>query len=395
LNRVKKVAVMTFGRSDYGLLRNLFLELRNEENIDPILIIAGSHFLEKFGRSVDEINRDRFSEVVEIDCISGSSEASDVVQDMSRSLAEFGKVLKSMEPDLVVLLGDRFETLTAASASLILGIPIAHINGGELTLGSFDDSIRHAITKMASIHFVASEAYRNRVLQLGEDSERVHNVGHLGADSFANLTPMSREDLEKKLTYKFQSQNFLVTVHPETASPISAKELVDTTLSALRSFPEVGIIFTHPNPDPGHAEIASEIEKFTLSRDNCVFVHSMGHEAYLSAMLQSNVVVGNSSSGILEAPIAGIPSVDIGKRQSGRSRMNSVRNCPVDRIEIERALKQSLLESLDKQGFLRTDSLENSVSRKISTILSNLNNAGFQQKSFIDRTMTLTSKSQN
>jgi UDP-hydrolysing UDP-N-acetyl-D-glucosamine 2-epimerase len=376
---------MTFGRSDYGLLRNLVLELRKQKNIDPILVVAGSHFLEKFGTSVDEIRRDRFSEVVEIDCISGSSEASDVVQDMSRSLSEFGKVLKSMKPDLVVLLGDRFETLTAASTCLILGIPIAHINGGELTLGSFDDSIRHAITKMASIHFVASEEYRNRVLQLGEESDRVHNVGHLGSDSFANLTPMSREDLEKKLTYKFQTQNFLVTVHPETASPISAKELVDTTLSALRSFPEVGIIFTHPNPDPGHAEIASEIEKFALSRDNCVFVHSMGHEAYLSAMLQSNVVVGNSSSGVLEAPLAGIPSVDIGHRQSGRSRMNSIRNCRVDRIEIERALEQSLLESLDEQKSLARDTSSDSVSRKIVDLIGSLGTTPFRHKSFQDR----------
>jgi len=395
LNNVKKVAVMTFGRSDYGLLRNLVLELSNEENINPILVIAGSHFLEKFGRSVDEIRQDRFCEVVEIDCISGSPEAFDVVQDMSKSLAEFGKVLKSMEPDLVVLLGDRFETLTAATASLILGIPIAHINGGELTLGSFDDSMRHAITKMASIHFVASEEYRNRVLQLGEEAARVHNVGHLGADSFANLSPMSREDLEKKLKYKFQPQNFLVTIHPETASPVSAKELVDTTLSALKSFPEVGIIFTHPNPDPGHDEIASEIDKFSLNRDNCVFVQSMGHEAYLSAMLQSNVVVGNSSSGVLEAPLAGIPSVDIGHRQSGRSRPGSVINCGVDQFEIERALKQSLLDSLGKQSSLVTDSLGHSVSRKIATTLSKLDTTTVQHKSFTDRTIILKSESSN
>jgi UDP-hydrolysing UDP-N-acetyl-D-glucosamine 2-epimerase len=311
---------------------------------------------------------------------------------MSRSLSEFGKVLKSMEPDLVVLLGDRFETLTAASASLILGIPIAHINGGELTLGSFDDSIRHAITKMASIHFVASEEYRDRVLQLGEESARVHNVGHLGADSFANLSPISREDLEKKLKYKVQPQNFLVTVHPETASSISAKELVEATLSALRSFPEVGIIFTHPNPDPGHAEIASEIEKFAQSRDNCVFVHSMGHEAYLSAMLQSDVVVGNSSSGVLEAPLAGILSVDIGNRQSGRSRMNSVRNCRVDRIEIERALELSLLESLDEQRSSARDTFGDSVSRKIVDQICSLGTTQFRHKSFQHREITVTAE---
>ena len=190
---------MTFGRSDYGLLRNLILELNKESHVNLVVVVAGSHFLEKFGRSVDEIHRDRFSGVVEINCISGSSDASGVVQDMSRSLSEFGKTLKTIEPDLVVLLGDRFETLTAAAASLILGIPIAHINGGELTRGSFDDSMRHAITKMASIHFVATEEYRNRVLQMGEESARVHNVGHLGADSFANLSQLSREELEQKL----------------------------------------------------------------------------------------------------------------------------------------------------------------------------------------------------
>ena len=379
---------MTFGRSDYGLLRNLVLELSNTEKLDPILVIAGSHFLEKFGKSVDEIHRDAFTEVVEINCISGSSEASDVVQDMSNSLSEIGKVLKSIEPDLVVLLGDRFETLMAASACLILGVPIAHINGGELTLGSFDDSIRHSITKMSTIHFVANEEYKNRVLQLGEEMARVHNVGHLGADSFGNLTPMSRQELEKKLKYKFQSQNFLVTIHPETSSSTSAQNLVDTILSALESFPEVGIIFTHPNPDPGHAEIANAIEEFSSKRENSIFLQSMGHEAYLSAMLQCDVVVGNSSSGVLEAPLAGIPSVDIGSRQSGRSLTKMVTNCDVDRDEIQKALEQLLIASPDEEVSQSRDLLGDSVSRKITKIISNLDTVEVQQKSFQDMTIT-------
>ena len=379
-----KIAVFSFGRSDYGLLRNLVFELETKKNLDVTLIATGSHFLERFGNSIEEVKRDNFNNLLELQCVSGSSEASDIVQDMARCLSEFGKCLSSISPDMVVLLGDRFETLTAASAALILRIPIAHINGGELTVGAFDDAIRHSITKMSAIHFVANETYEQRVLQLGEESSRVHNVGHLAADSFSRLEPMSQNELENILGFTFRPFNFLVTIHPETASSATPEELTDNLLAALGEFPEAGVIFTAPNPDPGHAVILKEIKKFIEKRPNCVLVGTLGHRAYLSIMQLNTVVVGNSSSGVLEAPIIGVPSVDIGNRQQGRVTFGSIRHCNIDHSQITQALRDSIVSVASKTNSQTFHKASESVSSKISNILANLVPERLSTKSFQD-----------
>jgi UDP-hydrolysing UDP-N-acetyl-D-glucosamine 2-epimerase len=385
LSNSKKIAVATFGRSDWGLLRNLLFELKAHEDIDTFLIAAGSHFLERFGNSIDEIKSDGFAIDASIDCISGSSDKEEIVQDMGRSLAEFGKVLSVAKPDLLVLLGDRFETLTAASGALVLGIPIAHINGGEVTEGAFDDSIRHAITKMASIHFVANAEYEKRVLQLGEDPKRVHAVGHLGLDSFRALDPMTRPELEQMLGTALSKQIFLVTIHPETSSSTTPEKLVNSVLEALDSFPEASIVFTSPNPDPGHEQISKAIQEFVKTRDNCVLVDSLGHRAYLSLMFQSTIVIGNSSSGVLEAPIAGIPAIDVGDRQKGRVSQKGVRQCPADSASIKVAISDFLELSRVGTVFPPEPLDENTVSQRILRLIINqLNSSGLANKAFND-----------
>lgn len=342
MNKPTKIAVATFGRSDYGLLRNLLFEIQKHLDLELAVIAAGSHFIDKFGNSIEEIRRDGFRVEAEIDCFSGSTKAEEIVQDMARALSEFGKVLTEVKPDLLVLLGDRFETLMAASSALVLGVPIAHINGGELTAGAFDDSIRHAITKMAALHFVAEAEYKIRVLQLGEQPDRVHNVGHLGLDSLRALEPMSKSELETLLDFKLQDLNLLVTVHPETLSNQTAQQLIDSVLGPLGELEGVSLVFTAPNPDPGHGTISDAIRKFVEGKGNAVFVESMGHRAYLSLMLCSTAVVGNSSSGVLEAPLAGVPSLNIGDRQNGRVMAPSVLRCEAEPSVVQAALRSLL-----------------------------------------------------
>jgi UDP-hydrolysing UDP-N-acetyl-D-glucosamine 2-epimerase len=304
---------------------------------------------------------------------------------MGRSLAEFGNVLSSAKPDLLVLLGDRFETLTAASAALVLSIPIAHINGGEVTEGAFDDSIRHAITKMAALHFVASPEYARRVIQLGEDPERVHTVGHLGLDSFRALDPMARPDIEEMLGIALAKHTFLVTLHPETSSLTTPEQLVNSVLEALDGFPEASIVFTSPNPDPGHEVISKAIQEFVNKRKNCVLADSLGHRGYLSLMLQSTVVIGNSSSGVLEAPIAGVPSIDVGERQKGRVvSHNLLSHCPADSALILARISKSL--DSEPQSVLADSQPESnqSVSTKIVGVLSKTEPSVLSTKSFRD-----------
>jgi GDP/UDP-N,N'-diacetylbacillosamine 2-epimerase (hydrolysing) len=385
LTKTTKIAVATFGRSDYGLLRNLLFEIQRHPELELVVIAAGSHYLDKFGNSIEEVRGDGHRVVVELDCISGSNEAGEIVQDTGRSISEFGRVLSEIQPGLVVLLGDRFETLTAATSALILGVPIAHLNGGELTAGAFDDSIRHAITKMASLHFVAEKEYEARVLQLGEQPDRVHNVGHLGLDSLRALEPMSTKDLESLLDFKLRDVNLLVTVHPETLSSFSPQQLIDSILGPLGELEEVGIVFTAPNPDPGHAIISATIRKFVEIHDNAVFVESMGHRAYLSLMLQSKAVVGNSSSGILEAPLAGIPSLNVGGRQTGRIMATSVHQCDAKPSAVRAAL-QSVLSSNSggSPSLASTPSGHETVSAKIIRTIKQTNLSELNKKTFND-----------
>ena len=385
MSKALKVAVATFGRSDWGLLRNLLFEIKGTPELELYLVAAGSHFLDKFGKSIDEIHTDGFEVDASIDCISGSSEAADIVEDMSRSLSEFGNALSAAKPDVLVLLGDRFETLTAASAALVLGIPIAHINGGEVTEGAFDDSIRHAITKMSSLHFVANSDYEKRVHQLGEDPSRVHNVGHLGLDSFRALDPMSESELEDVLGIKLATQRFLVTVHPETASTLSPRQLVGSVLGALENFPEASIVFTAPNPDPGHESISDAIKGFVQSRGNSVYVESLGHRGYLSMMLASSLVLGNSSSGVLEAPIAGVPSIDVGDRQKSRAVNGTIWRSAVDAESIAAAIAHGLHHATSEALTKTSEPQGGSVSAKIvSSLINQQSLLSLTAKSFTD-----------
>ncbi|MFM8687813.1 MAG: UDP-N-acetylglucosamine 2-epimerase, partial [Acidimicrobiaceae bacterium] len=253
------------------------------------------------------------------------------------------ETFSSLKPDVVVLLGDRYEILAAAQAALILDIPVAHIHGGETTSGAFDDSIRHAITKMSSLHFVAAEEYARRVVQLGEQPSSVLNVGSLGVENALANKLLNKSDLSKSLNVELKNPLLLVTYHPTTRSTMSVTEEIDQVLSALENFSYCTIVFTGVNADPGNAEVSSRIAKFVQRDPKLRSLHaSLGQNKYLSLLNLCDVVIGNSSSGIIEAPAFGKPTVNIGNRQDGRLRADSIIDVGVAKQEIQTAIETAL-----------------------------------------------------
>jgi UDP-hydrolysing UDP-N-acetyl-D-glucosamine 2-epimerase len=293
--------------------------------------------------TINEIESDGFvpSAKLSVDLSDDSKLAT--VKAMAKVTSQIAETLSSLKPDVVVLLGDRYEILATAQAALILDIPIAHIHGGEITSGAFDDSIRHAITKMSSLHFVAAQEYARRVVQLGEQPSSIFNVGSLGVENALASELMSKSDLSKTLNIELKNPILLVTYHPTTRSTMSATEEIDQVLSALENFSYCTIVFTGVNADPGNAEVSSQIKKFVQHDPKLRSLHaSLGQTKYLSLMNLCDAVVGNSSSGIIEAPAFGKPTVNIGNRQDGRLRANSIIDVGVAKQEIQTAIETAL-----------------------------------------------------
>jgi len=339
----RKICVVTGTRAEYGLLRPLLTILKNDADLELQLVVTGSHLSAQHGMTVDEIKADGFmpSALLPIDLTDDSKLG--VVHVMASTTTQVAQTLSKLSPDVVVLLGDRYEILAAAQSALILGIPIAHIHGGEVTTGAFDDSIRHAITKMASLHFVAAQEYARRVVQLGEHPSSVFNVGSLGVEVALNTKFLTRAELCKFLDVKLGSPVLLVTYHPTTRAANSPTTEIDELLSALDNFSYCTIVFTGVNADPGNSEISSQIKKFVDRDPKSRSLHSsLGQLKYLSLLNLCDVVIGNSSSGIIEAPAFGKPTVNIGSRQTGRLRADSIIDVDVVKHQIQTAIETAL-----------------------------------------------------
>jgi UDP-N-acetylglucosamine 2-epimerase (non-hydrolysing)/GDP/UDP-N,N'-diacetylbacillosamine 2-epimerase (hydrolysing) len=339
----RKICVVTGTRAEYGLLRPLLKILKNDSEVELQLVVTGSHLSPTHGMTINEIESDGFvtSAKLPIDLSDDSKLAT--VKAMANVTTQIAETLSSLKPDLIVLLGDRYEILAAAQAALILNVPVAHIHGGEVTTGAFDDSIRHAITKMASLHFVAAQEYARRVMQLGEQPTSVFNVGSLGVEIALKTECLSREELRTFLNIELKSPILLVTYHPTTRSAKSTAEEIDQVLSALENFSYCTIVFTGVNADPGNSEISSQIKKFVQRDPKLRSLHaSLGQHKYLSLLNLCDAVVGNSSSGIIEAPAFGKPTVNIGDRQNGRIRANSIIDVGVAKHEIQTAIETAL-----------------------------------------------------
>ena len=339
----RKICVVTGTRAEYGLLRRLLLILKNDPQIELQLVVTGSHLSPSHGMTIDEIESDGFVPIAKLSVDLSDDSKLATVKAMANVTSQIAETLSSLKPDVVVLLGDRYEILATAQAALILDIPVAHIHGGEITSGAFDDSIRHAITKMSSLHFVAAPEYARRVVQLGEQPGSVFNVGSLGVENALASELMNKSDLSKALNVELKNPILLVTYHPTTRSTMSVTEEIDQVLLALENFSHCTIVFTGVNADPGNAEVSTRIAKFVQRDPKLRSLHaSLGQIKYLSLLNLCDVVIGNSSSGIIEAPAFGKPTVNIGNRQDGRLRADSIIDVGVAKQEIQTAIETAL-----------------------------------------------------
>lgn len=324
---MKKVCVVTGTRAEYGLLRWVIEGIRQSTVLDLQLIATGMHLSPEFGLTVNAIEADGYHVDRKVEMLLSSDTAVGVTKSMGLGMIGFADALADLKPDLMLVLGDRYEIFAAASAAMIARVPIAHLHGGESTQGAFDESIRHSITKMSHLHFVAAEEYRHRVIQLGEQPEHVFKVGGLGIDSILRLQLLSRDKLQEALNFRFLSRNLLVTFHPVTLESNTAAQQMKELLAALSELSETGLIFTMPNADTESRELFREIQEFCEKHRNAKAYTSLGQLRYLSCMRHVDGVVGNSSSGLLEAPSFKKGTVNIGDRQKGRLKAHSIIDC--------------------------------------------------------------------
>ena len=348
---MRKICVITGTRAEYGLLYWLMKEIDADKDLELQIIVTGMHLSKEFGNTYQQIENDGFSINKKVDISLVSDSEVGISKSMGLAMIGLSDAFNNLKPDLIVILGDRFEIFSAASAAMIAKIPIAHLHGGEATEGAFDESIRHSITKMSHLHFTATEEYKDRVVQLGEQPDRVFNVGGFGIDNINKLKLLSKSDLENVINFSFGEKNILVTFHPVTLENSTAKVQFKELLDSISELQNTKIIFTKANSDTDGRIINSMIDAYVDDYDNTIAFTSMGQLNYLSALQFMDAVVGNSSSGLLEAPSFKIGTIDIGDRQKGRIKADSVISCLPNKKNIDNALKK--LYSKDFQNIVK------------------------------------------
>lgn len=339
----RRVAVFTGTRAEYGLLYWLMKEIQASQSLELQVIVSCMHLSPEFGETWRQIQSDGFVIDAKVEMLLSSDTDVGTVKSMGLGTLGFADALDRLRPDVLVVLGDRFEALSIVQAALIMRIPVAHLHGGELTEGAYDDAIRHAISKMAYLHFVAAQPYRQRVIQMGEAPERVFNVGAVGLDHLKRTPALSSGELAETLDFDFDAPFLLVTYHPVTLQAEDPVASFDALLQALDTFSGYGVVLTYPNADNGGRAIIPMIEAYAARNTGRVLVvPSLGFRRYLSVVAKAAAVVGNSSSGLIEVPSFGVPTVDIGARQAGRLCAASVVHCQPDKASIEAALEKAL-----------------------------------------------------
>ena len=335
---VKRIAVVTGTRAEFGLLQPLLEKIVADPETELQLIVTGMHLSPEFGLTVREIREAGYTIADEVEMLVSSDTGVGTAKSVGLGTIGIADSLRRLQPDWLVLLGDRFEILAAATAAMLMGIPIAHIHGGERTEGAIDESIRHCVTKMARLHFVSTEQYRKRVIQLGESPETVFHVGAIGLDRIDKSKLMTRDELAQDLGIDAARPWCTVTYHPVTTDPESVGRAVAELIAAMKSQRDMCFIITKANADRGGRLVNQLLEEYVTTADNARLFDSLGSKRYLSCVYHSEVVLGNSSSGIIEAPYLGTPSVDVGERQKGRVKDASVITCREDSDEIKSAI---------------------------------------------------------
>lgn len=342
---MKKIAVITGTRAEYGLLMPLISKINDDPELELQLIATGMHLSPEFGHTLELIERDGYELADKVEILLSSDSSIGISKSMGLAMISFSETLERLKPDMIVLLGDRFEIFAVAAVAAVAKIPVAHLHGGETTEGAFDEAFRHSITKMSWLHFTSTEAYRNRVIQLGESPERVYTVGAIGIENIKEMELMSKSELETSIGMPIHEPFLLVTFHPVTLENNTSLVQFEALLAALEEYKAGTIIFTKANSDTDGRVINQKIDEFVNEHpDNTLAFTSMGQRRYLSAMKIADAVVGNSSSGIIEAPSFNIPTVNIGDRQKGRIQAESVVNCEPETTDIKNALNHALSE---------------------------------------------------
>lgn len=381
----RRVCVITGTRAEYGLLRPLMLKIRDDALIELQVIVTGMHLSPEFGLTYKEIESDGFRIDRKVEMLLSSDTGVGVGKSVGVGVFGFVDALVYLEPDLIVVLGDRFEIFSAVTASLFLKFPVLHLHGGEVTEGVLDEPMRHAITKMSHVHCVAAEEYRQRVIQLGEQPSRVHLVGGLGVDAIRQTDFMDRVELETIMNFKFKFKNLIVTFHPETLSDVAAETQMTELLAALEELTDTGLIFTLPNADSGGRRLISMLKAFGAKHSNATIYSSLGHQRYLSCMAHCDGVVGNSSSGLLEAPSLRVGTINLGERQRGRLQAESVINCRAERAEIGMALRKLYSEDFqDSLTSVMNPYGDGGASARVLEIIKSLDFEEILHKSFYD-----------
>lgn len=383
----RKICVVTGTRAEYGLLKLLISKIQNSAKLELQVVVTGMHLSPEFGSTYHEIITDGFNIDKKVEMLLSADTPSAIGKSIGLGTIGFSDVWQELCPDLIVVLGDRFEIFAAVSAALIAKIPVAHLHGGETTEGAFDESIRHSITKMSHLHFVAAEEYRKRVIQLGENPDYVFNVGGLGVDGIKHTSLMSRSELEASLGFTFGEKNLLVTFHPETLETHSPKSQFEELLKALHSLQNTSIIFTLPNSDTGSREMISMIHEFVKTHDHSVAFTSLGQRRYFSCLNFVDGVVGNSSSGLLEVPSFRKGTVNIGGRQSGRLKSKSIIDCEPKEPSISNAISELYSKSFQERLVdIKNPYGEGNASSMILETLENISLDHILKKRFFDLT---------
>ncbi len=380
-----KIGIITTTRADFGLLKNLIIELKKDKKFSTSIIVSGSHFTKEFGETFKEIlkYKIKINEKIVFKFIHDSEDG--ISKIFGECVKKSTKIFKKLHLDILIVLGDRYEILASVISANILKIPVAHIHGGELTYGAIDDAFRHSITKMSHVHFTAHQFYKKRVIQLGENPKNVHVVGGLGIESIIKTKFLSKKNLEQKYNFKFKKKNLIVCFHPETINKFSPKNQIKEILSALKIIKNTLIIFTMPGADLGSKIIKQEIRKFTKINKNSLFYESLGQKNYFSFLNQVDAIIGNSSSGILEMPYFQKPTLNLGMRQIGRLHPKSIINVKINKNDILKSIRKIYSSKFKKN--IKNDKKfygDGNSSKRIIKVLRKLNTKNLFQKRFFN-----------
>ena len=375
----KKICIISSTRADYGLFKDLIKEIRKNSFFKTSLLVTGSHLSKKHGFTVKEVKKDKVFINYQASIISGDN----VIQTSSKALIKYGNIFKKSQPDLILILGDRYEILCAAYVAVLMQIPIAHFHGGELTLNSYDNQFRHAISKLSNIHFASTKKNKQRLIQMGEEPARVFNVGSIGLDKIKSIKLYTRDEIQKITKIKLNNNNIILfTFHPETLNAKQTIKNISICLESLKYFKNFQIIITLPNNDLGSFKIIKIIKNFCKKNNNFNYFSSLGRKLYLSCVKQSNIVVGNSSSGIIEVPSLKKVTLDLGDRQKGRERSASIFHCNIKKKLIIKNIKK--INQLNINNNFRNPYYKKNSIKKVIGILNKIDLSKIKKNNFKD-----------